>query len=76
MAIQQASGGNEGAQHRDGLPHIATRGTRLEANSVSLEEAVWRHQVGCWMLESVNCVVRRHRGGSGDEEVGSQEVRF
>ena len=49
-------------------------GTRLEADSLALEEAVWWHQVGCWRLEPVKQKVRRHTGGSGDKSVNSEEA--
>ena len=43
--LAKASGNNEGAQHRGGQPPQPPSGNRLEADSVPLEEAQWRHQV-------------------------------
>ena len=39
-----------------------------------LEEAVWRHQVGCWRPEPLKHKVRWQRGGLGDKRVGSEEA--
>ena len=60
-AVQWATGRNDGARHRGGQPPLATSGTRLEADSVLLEEVVWRHQVGYWCPEPVKREVRWHR---------------
>ena len=67
-ALQWASGSNKGAWHREGQPPLATSGTRLKANSVPLEEAEWRHQVGCWSPKQVKWKISRHRGGSGGKD--------
>ena len=50
------------------------RGTRLESDSVPLEEAVWKHLVGWWRPEPVKWRIRRYRGGSGDKKVSTEEA--
>ena len=47
----------------------------LQADSVTLEEAVWRHPVSCWRLEPMKWENRRHQRRIKGEKVGSEEVR-
>ena len=69
------SSSNDGAQHRGGLPPLATQcHYRLPAMSVPLQEAEWRHQIGCLRPESVKRNVRRHRGMPEEQVVGSEEA--
>ena len=72
VTLQSASGGNEGPWHGRSLPPIAPppRGSRLEADSMALEGAVWRQQVGCWRLEVMKQRVKRHKGGPEEQGVG------
>ena len=67
-AFQWASGSSEGAQHREGLPHIATMWLLPGSHSLPLEEAVWQHQVGHWTPESVKQKITRHSGGSVEKK--------
>ncbi len=55
-------------------PSKLDSGTRLEANPVPPEEAVSRHQDGCWRPELVKQNIRWHRGGSRYKRVGSEEA--
>ena len=48
--------------------------TRLEAEPVQLEEAMWQHEVGCWRPESVKWKVRRHRGGPRNRPRGGKPL--
>ena len=70
-APQWASGSNKGLGTEDACLVQPPSGTRLQAQLVPLEEAVWRHQTGCWRPESVKW---KDRGGSGDKRVGSEEA--
>ncbi len=39
-----------------------------------LEKSEWKRQVGCWMSDPVKWKDSRHRGGSVDNRVGSEEA--
>ena len=71
-----SSGSNEGLGTEEASLHNPPSGTRLEADSVLLEEAEWGHQIGYWRPEPVKWKVRWHRGGSEDKRVGSEEASF
>ena len=55
---------------------IAIQWYWLDAESVPVMHAVWRHQGGCKRPEPVKQKVRRHKVEAGYIRVGSEEVRL
>ena len=53
VTLQWASGCYKGLSTEEACLHWPPSGTRQPGEPVLLEEAVWRHQVGCWRAKPV-----------------------